>query len=73
MTTITLSKPELLELKDALELAVDVADDTATEALYTKDNVVSFDTLETMRNETDRRIDKLVCLVRLHERVKLLK
>lgn len=73
MATLELNQKELEALVGALETAVDIADDTCTEALHTNENVVSFDTLKTMRIETETRIDNLVCLVALLERAKSLK
>jgi hypothetical protein len=72
MATITVSNSELLALRDALETAVDIANDTCTEELFTNENVVSFDSLTRMRENTNTRITKLVELVKLYERVKML-
>lgn len=72
MTTLTLNKKELEALFSALETAVDIANDTCTEDLFTDENVVSHATLVQMRNDTNSRIDKLVTLVALFERVRIL-
>jgi hypothetical protein len=73
MATIELTEKELSVLIMALETAVDIADDTVTESLFTDDNVVSFSTLAEMREQVNAKVDELVCLVRLLERAKSLK
>lgn len=72
MTTLNLNKKELVELVAALETAVDIAGDTCTEDLFNNENVVSHATLVQMRIDTNTRIDKLVTLVKLYERVRIL-